>query len=85
VQVYFNSTPVSRDIALKSLQSLLPADSTTSEAPDVSEIKAAKVPHPMEVLQYGKDYKGQIAYADKKANSVILVNAWYLPTEVSPQ
>jgi hypothetical protein len=79
IQVYFHQTPVSKDVAMKALENLLPSEAIAAPAIDAAEVKAGQVPHPMEVLQYGKDYKGQIAYADNKADSVILVNAWCLP------
>ena len=83
LQVYFNANPVSRDTALKTLQGLLPPETGAETSVNDAEVKAAKVDHPTEEHLYGKDYKGQVCYADKNSTGVILVNAWYMPPHVA--
>jgi hypothetical protein len=83
VQVYFHEAAVPKDLAVKTLSSLLPVESRSVTATNDTEVKAGKAANPIEVLQFGKEYKGEIAYADKSAKGVILVNAWCLPASAA--
>jgi hypothetical protein len=71
LSVLHNTKPVAREVALKKMENLLPADVVANNKPEVQQDPAK----PVETYVWGKKYRTQMLYTDQTKQMVSVVNA----------
>lgn len=64
------ATPVPKEQAFKAMKNMLPESAPPQSRVDDSEITEGKKDYPVESYHFGEDYKVDLTYADKSAQTV---------------
>ena len=74
LQIYHLDHPISKDIAVRSMQALLPSDAPAQSKVDDSELKKGSAGKLTEVYSFGKSYVGELTYTDPSGGQVKIVS-----------
>lgn len=72
ISVLHAAKPISKEVAIKTLRALLPADAPEAKVDDSQLSNAAA---PTELFAFGDKFKGQLLYTDKSGKEVKIISA----------